>query len=413
LKNVHSIQEIAKNQNKIETFLNAKKSIITQSRKQLIDKLIIDFIINKMSPLDVVEDDFFRKLINFFEPHYQFMSCKSLRAKISNMFEEKKNEIMAKLDELETISIDFDTWTSIANQSYITVNCHALTNDWELLCFNLETNLIEESHCSLYLKKLIDEILDNFDLEFKTKFCIHDNAANMNLIVELLGVQDIRCFAHTWDLALKEALNCSETLKSIIGKCHKIVGHFNHSSTAETAFKKEQQRIGSTNITLKLDIETRWGSVYHMLNSIVENKLCLISSFDKIISNNSRKENMKKMVLNTNEWLIIESLIPSFDSIDAVYRLMSGENYCTISFVYPTIMKFLNEHLISKETDLIEVKEFKVRFRQEIESRFTPCDESIANSPAIVSYILNPQFKEGLHLDKKMKKSLLMKSENK
>jgi len=80
----------------------------------------------------------------------------------------------------------------------------------------------------------------------------------MNLIAELLGMQDIRCFAHTWDLAFKEALNSSETLK--------------------------------------------------------------------------------------------------------------------------------------------------VRFRQEIESRFTPRDELIAKSPAILSSILNPQFKEGSHLDKKMKK---------
>ncbi len=365
---------------------------------------MIDFIINKMSPLDIVEDEFFRKLINFFEPHYQFMSCKSLKAKISNIFEEKKNELIEKLDKIETVSIDFDTWTSIANQSYITVS-HAVAKDWKLICLNLETKLIEDSHCSSYLKQLIDEILENFDLEFKTKFCIHDNAANMNLIAELLGMQDIRCFAHTWDLAFKEALNSSETLKTIIGKCRKIVGHFHHSSTAETAFKKEQQRIGSISISLKQDVETRWGSVYYMLNSIVENKLCLISCFDKIISkNNSRKENLKKMALNMNECLIIESLIPSLDSIDAVYRLMSGETYCTISFVYPTIMKFLNEHLISKETDLTEVKEFKVRFRQEIESRFTQRDELIARSPAILSSILNPQFKEGSHLDKKNEK---------
>jgi len=113
------------------------------------------------------------------------------------MFEEKKNELIEKLDKVETVSIDFDTWTSIANQSYITVNCHAVSKDWKLICFNLETRLIEDSHCSSYLKQLIDEILENFNLEFKTKFCIHVNAANMNLIAELLGIQDIRCFAHT------------------------------------------------------------------------------------------------------------------------------------------------------------------------------------------------------------------------
>jgi hypothetical protein len=82
-----------------------------------------------------------------------------------------------------------------------------------------------------------------------------------------------------------------------------------------------------------------------MLNSIIKNRLCLISCFDKIISKNiSRKENLKKILLSMNEWLIIESLIPSLDSIDAIYRLMSGETYCTISFVFPTIMKYRNEY---------------------------------------------------------------------
>ncbi len=68
-------------------------------------------------------------------------------------------------------------------------------------------------------------------------------------------------------------------------------------------------------------------------------------------------------------------------------------------------MKFLNELFISKETDLTEVKEFKVRFRQEIESRFAPRDQLIAKSPVILSSILNPQFKEGSHLDKENEKT--------
>ncbi len=37
LKNVHSIQEIAKNQNKIETFLNVKKDIINSGRYESLE----------------------------------------------------------------------------------------------------------------------------------------------------------------------------------------------------------------------------------------------------------------------------------------------------------------------------------------------------------------------------------------
>jgi len=159
-------------------------------------------------------------------------------------------------------------------------------------------------------------------------------------------------------------------------------------------------------ISLKQNVETRWGSVFAMLDSINQNKLCIISYFDKIIKNNNSKkdEELKKMLLNTNEWATIQSLITPLDSIDAVYKLMSGENYCTISFVYPTITQFLNNHLMPQENDLQEINEFKVRFRQEIELRFTPYDQTIAKSPALLASVLNPGFKDLSFVDKKIKK---------
>jgi hypothetical protein len=83
---------------------------------------------------------------------------------------------------------------------------------------------------------------------------------------------------------------------------------------------------------------------------------------------------------------------------------MSGEKYCTISYVFPTIMQFLNEHLIRQESDSQELNDFKVKFREQIEYRFTPDDEIIAKSPAIIASILNPRFKDLSFIDKKIKK---------
>jgi len=234
LRDVHSITANSAKQNKIENFINVRKeNSISSNRKQLIDKLIIDYIIMKTAPLNTVEDEYFRKLIHYFESTYQLMSCSSLKVKINEIFEKNKNKLINLLDDIESVSIDFDSWTSIAHKSYITVNCHGLTNDWKIVCFNLETKLIQESHCSKYLKDLIEEVLIDYDLEYKTQFCVHDNAANMNLVSTLLGLKDIRCFAHCWDLAVKEALTNCDTLQSIIAKSGKIVGHFNHSSTAQ------------------------------------------------------------------------------------------------------------------------------------------------------------------------------------
>jgi hypothetical protein len=142
----------------------------------------------------------------------------------------------------------------------------------------------------------------------------------MNLVSTLLGISDIRCFAHNWDLAVKESCK-TEALKTIITKSRKIVSHFNYSSTAKIALEKEQIRIGVKKKSLKQNIDTPWGSICAMLESVSENKLCLISYFDKIIKNNNSKrdEELKEMLLNNNEWALIHSLITPLDSIDAVY----------------------------------------------------------------------------------------------
>jgi hypothetical protein len=257
LRENHSITENEAKQRKFDVYVSKpEENTISLNRKQTIDKLIINYIIKKMVPLKTVEDKSFRDLIAFLEPSYQFMCYRSLKDKINDLFENRKIEIKNTFDKIASVSLDFDLWTSLANQSYITVNAHGITNDWKHVSHNLGTKLLEASHTSEYLKEKVDEVLAEFDIEFKTDFCVHDNGANMNLLSTLLGLTDIRCFAHNWDLAIKESLKVHE-IENLINKCRKIVGHFNHSSIAKLLLEREQQKIGAQNWSLKQYVDTR------------------------------------------------------------------------------------------------------------------------------------------------------------
>jgi hypothetical protein len=115
--------------------------------------------------------------------------------------------------------------------------------------------------------------------------------------------------------------------------------------------------------------------------------------------------------LNSKEWDLIQSLVTPLDAIDAVYKLMSGENYCTLSLVYPTVMQFLTDHLLRNESDSQEIIEFK-EFRKEIEYRFSPFDQSIATTPAFLSSVLNPRFKDLIFTEKPIKKLAYIEIKN-
>ena len=98
-----------------------------------------------MVPIDVVENETFRDLINYLAPNYKMLSRNSIKLKITETYEQLKQSIISKVQEFNSISVDFDTWSSVANESYITINCHGIGNDWKLYTFNLETKVIEES----------------------------------------------------------------------------------------------------------------------------------------------------------------------------------------------------------------------------------------------------------------------------
>jgi hypothetical protein len=64
--------------------------------------------------------------------------------------------------------------------------------------------------------------------------------------------------------------------------------------------------------------------------------------------------------------------------------------------VYPTVMQFLTENQIVFDGQNETVKRFKLTFADALNSRYDPENESIENSPALVSSFLDARYK---HLD--------------
>jgi hypothetical protein len=260
----------------------------------------------------------------------------------------------------------------------------------------LDTKLIEKSHTSIEIKNLIQETLSDFGLKGATIFGIHDNAANMNRASIISGLIDVRCFDHTWDLALKKSFQLM-TFKEILNKGKLIVGHFHRSSTAIHELSEAQDLFENKKLKLIQCVDTRWGSNYSMLKRLYENKLCLQNISDKI-------KLSSELQFTPKEWEIISKILPLLNLITSVYSLLSGEKYATLSLVYPTVMRFISFHLLDNGSDITEISEFKSAFKQEIRIRFSPYDKDISKSPAILSSVLDPRFKKLSFIDESIKK---------
>ncbi|CAI6356272.1 unnamed protein product [Macrosiphum euphorbiae] len=88
-------------------------------------------------PYSIVDDRGFKNLINTLESKYklptrQYLSSTEIPQLYSKRLSELKKEITTELNNMQSISFNFDIWTSGAQQPYISLTTHYLTKQFDL-----------------------------------------------------------------------------------------------------------------------------------------------------------------------------------------------------------------------------------------------------------------------------------------
>ena len=113
----------------------------------------------------------------------------------------------------------------------------------------------------------------------KEKFpivAVTDAGSNMIKATELLGLKHLNCFAHGLHNSIKKGLDKPE-LKQIIEKSRKIVTLFKMSYKKQIALSKMQNSLKMAELKLKLDVSTRWNSIFLMLERLMANRKALVN----------------------------------------------------------------------------------------------------------------------------------------
>ena len=85
------------------------------------------------------------------------------------------------------MALTTDIWTSCTTQAYITVTAHFLTGNWKLVTKVLSTAEMPERHTGVHIAQRIRDSIENWGLSNeRITAVVHDNAANMNLAIELI-----------------------------------------------------------------------------------------------------------------------------------------------------------------------------------------------------------------------------------
>ena len=141
-------------------------------------------------------------------PQFQPPCYQTLKQDLGSGFETAKELMRNMLNTTcDNASITTDLWTSCAQNGYIGVTVHYLTDQMELKDILLCIEQIKYPHTSNNIRETIKVKLDEFNLTNKIITAITDNGSNMvKAIQEWEGVERIPCSAHTLQLCVIKGL---------------------------------------------------------------------------------------------------------------------------------------------------------------------------------------------------------------
>ena len=156
--------------------------------------IVLDF-----RPLSLVEGKGFLKLMFVVAPDYKVPIRNTIKSRIEKIYDDQKPVLVRNLEDVDSISLTTDTWTSNANKSYLTVAEHHIDKTWNMNSNVLVIREIPERHTADNIADKLKSIVSEFHLCGEITDVVHDNARNMvsddNNVQTgmMLGVLHTRC----------------------------------------------------------------------------------------------------------------------------------------------------------------------------------------------------------------------------
>ncbi|XP_077086297.1 E3 SUMO-protein ligase ZBED1-like [Siphateles boraxobius] len=360
-------------------------------RSEEITQRICSMVVKDTLPISVVCGEGFQELLGYIEPNYEIPSRCTITRRIEARFEERKKSLKSQLESTKCVALTTDCWTALTTESYITITCHYIDEDWQVNSAVLLTQSMPSRHTAENLAAKLIDAVETWGLNGKVSACVHDNARNIVAAnsPKRVNWESVPCFAHTLQLAVNDGFNVF--VHRVIVAAGRLVRHFNHSTPACKALEDKQSQMKLPKHQLIQSCKTRWNSVCDMFGRLLEQRWAVTAVLsDRTVT---RLQDARTLEIRDEHWQIMEEIAPVLETLKCATTIMSSEKNVSISNIYPITFSLLNTHLMRAEDDGHRVTEFKAKVRQSLSGRMQVDKDDLVAKPALIASVLDPRHK--------------------
>lgn len=312
---------------------------------------VVRFIAMEHMPVRIVESEHFRRFVDFLDNRYQHIGDEKAKEIIGNCSSRAKENILEELTAALSVCITCDTWTSISNDPFWGVTAHHITADFQKRNYLLTFEPAPYPHTMDNLRIQLHSILSKYSIVNKV-FAVTSDGAIKSLfdmpdeimIVDQIGEHWIWCQGHVLNLVSQKALK-HESVRSDVDKIRNLV-HFFRRPKAKQFLHDSQVQMGSSRVLeCILDVPTRWNSTLYMIERILrlDAAISIVAGLmKKAVSDGDETvkalfTTFQSLILSADQQKIMNELVQLLQPLEAATRWFSGEEYVTISLIYPVL----------------------------------------------------------------------------
>ncbi|CAB5112590.1 unnamed protein product [Rhizophagus irregularis] len=323
LRNKHDITKDGKNNKPKDPDNQVTKSHKHYSAKNQEEsrQYLVDWIVDDIQPISVVANLKFRQLINQLNPTFVMPCPETVKGIIHDAFNFSFPKLQQTIrDQAKSVSLTLDLWTAKNRQGFLGITCSFINNSFELHEYTLDIAYVRYPHTSQHILETLEEVLKEWkirELQSERLEDIQKKFPDLN--------NDLR----------KENINPEKTSEYLL---HVIS-----------------------------DSPTRWNSSYLAWQRLLKLKNHIIMLINTLATKNdldSKKDykRLNSIMLTSDEWDLIQDLIPVLKPYAEATELLGGSSYCTHSMMNPILINIKKRFHPSTSRGVAAAEKININF---------------------------------------------------